>query len=297
MKIQSWIHASRPKTLFLTLSPVITGGFIALSENHFSPAIFWVCMLTTLFLQVLSNLANDYGDFKKGTDALNRIGPTRMVQAGEISPTTMKYAIIAVSGLALISGIVLLYLSIESLTDALIWLGIGIASIVAALSYTLGKHPYGYNGLGDIFVFIFFGLVGVVGSYYLQTKNMQGLIFLPAASIGLLSSAVLNINNIRDRENDIKANKYTLVVRMGLANAKIYHIILITLSLVCAGIYSIISYNSIFNFLFILSIPIVISNIRAIYTYTDPKELNNQLRNLSLGTFLFSLLFGIGLIL
>lgn len=296
MQIKHWINAARPKTLPLSFSPVITGSAIAYSNGSFSLHIFVWTLLTTLFLQILSNFANDYGDFVKGTDAIDRKGPERMTQSGKISPKHMKFAMIVTTIMALLSGIYLLYSAIDSIQSFIVWFGLGIFSIIAAISYTVGKKPYGYLGLGDLFVFIFFGIIGVFGSFYLHSKVISPIVFLPATAIGLLSTAVLNINNIRDYENDIKAGKLTLVVKIGIPKAQIYHYSLIFGSVIFFIIFSLIHPVSSLQFLFLLALPFIINNCRVIAGMNEKTDFNKQLKNVSLTTFLISVLFWIGLL-
>ena len=207
--MKSWISAFRLRTLPLALSSISMGGFLAASSGQFNGLIFFLCCLTTIFLQILSNLANDYGDSVNGADHSGRTGPERAVQSGVISARQMKNAVITFVLLCLLSGISLLLVSFGwNWRILLLFFGLGILSIIAAVAYTIGKRPYGYAGLGDISVLIFFGLIGVMGSLYLFTKELSGLKILPALSCGFFSIAVLNINNIRDIESDRKAGKF-----------------------------------------------------------------------------------------
>lgn len=235
MKISHWIKAARLRTLFLSLSCIWTGvlSVQTLQEIHLQLSIF--TFLTALFLQILSNFANDYGDSIHGADNNARKGPTRAVQAGEISAKQMKNAMILFAGLAFISGLYLLYLAkpIIGTTATLTLLAVGILAIAAAIAYTNGKKPYGYAGLGDISVFIFFGLVSVLGTHYLQTASINKVSILLAIGYGLLSVGVLNLNNMRDISSDLQAGKKSIPVRLGLAKAKIYHNILLTGALLC----------------------------------------------------------------
>ena len=215
--IKPWIHAARPRTLPLALSGSILGSFLAAADGVFRWNIFLLAALTSLLLQILSNLANDYGDFTKGTDNHERIGPDRMVSTGAITPRQMIAAIGLVSSLALVSGI---FLILQGFPDGnaplkLTYLALGLASIGAAINYTVGKNPYGYSGFGDLFVFIFFGIIAVTGTYFLHGQLLRPEVLLPAVSLGLLSTGVLNLNNLRDERSDILTNKHTLVVKHG----------------------------------------------------------------------------------
>ena len=226
-----WIKAARLRTLPLSLAGIIMGGALSYCTN-FNSTIFWLCIATATAFQVLSNFANDYGDFAKGTDNEDRVGPKRTMQAGLISKKEMKIALVITSILSLALGGYLSYLGTQLMETKflILFLVLGILSVAAAINYTVGKRAYGYSGLGDLFVFIFFGLVGLLGSKFLISGSFQGLEILPAFSIGMFSMAVLNLNNMRDEHNDKANNKNTLVVKMGLKKAKIYHYILILLS-------------------------------------------------------------------
>ena len=215
--IKAWITAFRLRTLPLAFSSILMGSFLAAYYDSFQGWIFLLAIITTLFLQILSNLANDYGDTVNGADHEGREGPQRMVQSGIISLNKMKIAVMVFAILSFISGIGLIYISFGSLIHLkfLLFLLIGLAAIVAALRYTMGSNPYGYKGLGDLYVLVFFGLVGVGGTYFLHSNNWDWIIILPALAVGFLSSGVLNVNNMRDIESDKEAGKSTLVVKMG----------------------------------------------------------------------------------
>ncbi|MBT8295954.1 MAG: 1,4-dihydroxy-2-naphthoate octaprenyltransferase, partial [Gramella sp.] len=239
-KISSWINAARLRTLPLSISGIIVGSSIAAQVGYFDIAIFSLALGTTLGLQILSNFANDYGDGVKGTDNDDRIGPARAIQSGLISQKEMKLAMVVTAVSTLFLAILLIYAAFGSkqLLSALIFFVLGIAAIIAAIKYTVGNSAYGYKGMGDIFVFIFFGLVAVYGSYYLYSKDHEISSIFPAMSIGFLSVAVLNLNNLRDRISDAKANKLTLVVKLGERKAKSYHYVLIIGALFCFLTYS-----------------------------------------------------------
>jgi len=295
--ISAWMHAFRLRTLPLAMSSTILGSFVAAAEKRFSWKVFILASLTTLLLQILSNLANDYGDFKKGTDNDDRIGPLRMVQSGQIKPAQMLLAISIVIILTLLSGISLIFSGTDGTGNniKLLFLVLGIGAIFAAVKYTVGKNPYGYKGFGDIFVFIFFGLVGVLGTYYLHTHNFKADLILPAASIGFLSAGVLNLNNMRDYHSDKKALKRTLVVIMGSEKAKFYHLGLILGALLTVILYTIINFTSPFQFLFLVPVPFFVQNAIIVFKNKKPIELNSELRKLAISTLLFSIAFGIGL--
>ncbi|SON50827.1 1,4-dihydroxy-2-naphthoate polyprenyltransferase [Vibrio tapetis] len=222
-----WLDAARPKTLPLALASIATGSSMAFLTGHFSLPVMLLALLTAVLLQILSNLANDYGDALKGTDNEERIGPTRAIQSGAVSTSAMKHAIIINIALTLISGLALILYSLQSPTSIAAFLGLGLLAIFSAIAYTVGNKPYGYVGLGDLSVFIFFGLLGVAGTYFLHTGTISSDVFLPAIGCGLLAVAVLNINNMRDIDNDKACGKKTVAVRLGSNKAKLYHVALL----------------------------------------------------------------------
>src|SRR5688572_11573408 len=239
MNVRIWLQAFRLRTLPLALSCIAMGGFLAASANAFQWDIFFLCILTTIFLQILSNLANDYGDTIHGADSADRKGPSRAVQSGAISPRQMRNAVVIFVLLSLVAGISLLIVSFGiNWKSILFFLCLGLLSILAAIAYTVGKKPYGYIGLGDFSVLIFFGLVGVMGSYYLFTKQITWYEILPALSCGFFSIAVLNINNIRDIDSDRKAGKFSIPVRIGRDRAIVYHWFLLISGWICALLYT-----------------------------------------------------------
>jgi 1,4-dihydroxy-2-naphthoate octaprenyltransferase len=297
MSLKPWLIAFRLRTLPLALSCIAMGGFLAASAGAFQWKIFLLCVLTTIFLQVLSNLANDYGDSIHGADSADRKGPMRAVQSGAISSGQMKRAVVVFTGLCLASGIGLLFISFGfDWKGILFFFGLGLLSIVAAVAYTVGKKPYGYIGLGDISVLIFFGLVGVLGSYYLFTKRISGYEVFPALSCGLFSMAVLNVNNIRDIESDRKAGKFSIPVRIGRVNAVRYHQGLLAAGILSAVIFTLITFASPWQFLFLLSVPLFITNGIAVYRKPS-EELDPYLKQMALSTLVFVILFGVGLVL
>lgn len=294
--MKKWIEAARLRTLPLALSSILMGCFLAAAHQQFSWTIAVLSILTTICLQVLSNFANDYGDAVNGKDTEARQGPQRAVQSGAISATAMRNAMILFSVVSLLSGIGLLY---EALKDAtwqsfLAFLGLGILAIIAAITYTAGKRPYGYEGLGDLSVLIFFGWVGVLGSYYLHTKSLDWSLLLPASSCGLFAVGVLNINNIRDIESDKQTGKQSIPVRIGREKAVIYHWGLLIVGMFCSIIYLFLHLGSVTQWLFILSFPLFIRNGLAVSRLTNPHELDPYLKQMALSTLFFVLLFGIG---
>jgi 1,4-dihydroxy-2-naphthoate polyprenyltransferase len=297
MDVKIWLSAFRLRTLPLALSCIAMGGFLAASADAFRWDIFLLCILTTIFLQILSNLANDYGDSIHGADSLDRKGPSRTVQSGAISAHQMKVAVIVFVILCLASGISLLVVSFGWNWKAMLFFfALGLLSILAAVAYTVGKRPYGYAGLGDFSVLIFFGLVGVMGSYYLFTKELSWYQILPALSCGFFSIGVLNINNIRDIESDKKAGKFSIPVRVGRSNAILYHGFLIFAGLISAILFNIFTSHSPWQWLFLLSTPLFAKNMLAV-SRKPSHQLDPYLKQMALSTLAFVLLFGAGLIL
>jgi 1,4-dihydroxy-2-naphthoate polyprenyltransferase len=292
-----WLEAFRLRTLPLALSCILMGSFLAASAGAFRWDVFLLCILTTIFLQILSNLANDYGDSVHGADSLERKGPARAVQSGAITRGVMLRAVILFVILSFTSGVTLLLIAFASdWMKIATFLGLGILSIIAAVAYTVGKRPYGYAGLGDISVLIFFGFVGVMGSCYLFTKTWDITQLLPAASCGFFSMAVLNINNIRDIESDKGAGKYSVPVRLGRRRAVIYHWLLLVCGVACATIYTAMNFHFYAQLLFLLTIPLFIKNGMAVQREPSQK-LDPYLKQMALSTLAFVLTFGIGLLL
>ncbi len=298
-KYKAWIHAFRLRTLPLALSSIILGSLLAYFDNGFSWLVTVLAVVTTLFLQILSNLANDYGDSKHGVDNAERVGPERAVQSGVISPKQMKRAVLLTSGLAFAAGISLIYVGIGTADidlTFLVFLILGIGAILAAIKYTIGKNPYGYKGFGDLFVYVFFGLAGVLGTYFLNTHQVSYDVLLPASSLGLFSTGVLNLNNMRDRVNDKRSGKNTLVVMLGQEAAQWYHFFLITSGVAAAIIFTILHYNSPWQFLYLLSLPLFIKNMAVVFKVDNPAKLDPYLKQLAIATLLFSVLFGVSVL-
>ena len=255
-KVRAYITSFRLRTLPLSLSGVLLGSLLAASDGYFKTTTFVWAMLTTVALQILSNLANEVGDLTKGTDNEHRLGPIRSAQSGALSMREMVQAMIVFGVIAIITGSLLIY---EAFRDLLNWKSIALfiaggASIVAAVKYTVGKSAYGYRGLGDLFVFIFFGLVSVMGSYFAMSGVLPWICVLPAAAIGFLSSGVLNMNNIRDIENDSVCGKRTIPVILGIRGAKIYHFVITLLAVICLVLYSMFHSAGWTGYLFLLTL-------------------------------------------
>lgn len=302
-----WIKAARLRTLPLSISGIIMGSFIArwkLLQNGetWDWTIFALALLVTLLYQVLSNYANDYGDGVKGTDK-NRIGEAeqRAVASGKISASQMRNAVILFAILSLVATFYLLYKAFfpNFINEFYTFIGLGVACILAAIGYTVGKKPYGYLGLGDIMVFIFFGLVSVCGSYFLFTKSFDWDILLPASAIGLLSAAVLNLNNMRDIENDEKNGKKTLALRLGFKKAMIYEMIILVLPPILVLMYMMINHlqeqGKYYAFIFFVTVFPLMSLRRKIMAVKEPKELDPFLKQVAMITFVMSILVAIGL--
>ncbi len=290
-----WIKAARLRTLPLSLAGIVMGGALSYCGS-FNSTIFWLCIATATSFQVLSNFANDYGDFAKGTDNEDRIGPKRTMQGGLISKKEMKTALVITSLISLALGGYLSYLGTQLMERKflILFLVLGSLSVVAAIKYTVGKKAYGYSGLGDLFVFIFFGLVGVLGSKFLISGSFQGLEILPAFSIGLFSMAVLNLNNMRDEHNDKANNKNTLVVKMGLKKAKIYHYILILNGMALLVIHTYLTLESYWKWIFIFPFIILINHLFFVKKTTENKDFDPELKKVALSTFGISLLYFLG---
>jgi len=296
---KAWISAARPRTLPLALASIGMGSFLAASVGSFSLPVFLLCAFTTIFLQVLSNLANDYGDSVHGADSQERQGPKRAVQAGLISARQMRAAMILFALLSLFTGVWLLY---EALKDASVqaiglFFGLGLCAIAAAVTYTAGKRPYGYAGLGDVSVLLFFGLLGVLGTYYLHTKSISPVLVLPALSCGFFATAVLNVNNIRDIESDRKAGKKSIPVRLGREAAVRYHWFLLGAGLLGAVAYVALTYASPWQLLFLVTLPLLARNALAVKRKRTAPELDPFLKQMALTTLLFVLTFGLGQLL
>ena len=295
-KLHAWLRAFRLRTLPLAFSSLLMGGFLAASRGYFDASILVWSLVTTLLLQVLSNLANDYGDYTSGVDGDHRQGPARTVQAGLIPASQMKRALVVFSILSLCSGMVLLWVAFrDQWLYALLFLVVGLGAIYAAIRYTVGKKPYGYAGLGDVAVLLFFGLTGVGGSYFLYAKSLDGPVWLLAVSCGLFAVGVLNVNNIRDIASDEASGKRSLPVRMGRSRAVAYHAALLTTGFLLAVIFALGRFGSVYGWAFVLVAPLLIRNFRAVRSKRG-MELDPYLKQLALTTLLFVLLMGAGLL-
>lgn len=305
--MKHWIQAARLRTLPLSVSGIIVGSMYALAnptDNVLTPTevfnwrIFGFAILTTLGLQILSNFANDYGDGMKGTDNEDRVGPKRAIQSGVISPAAMKRAIIITSLLTLLSAILLIYYAFAdtNIWYSLFFLALGLLSIVSAIRYTVGNTAYGYRGYGDLFVFVFFGLVSTLGVNFLYSKQLDFILFLPASAIGLLSVGVLNLNNMRDEASDRKSNKNTIVVKIGAAKAKKYHYFLVITAMVLVVVFALLSHFHFDQYLFLLAYIPLTKHLINVYKNQEPKLLDPELKKLALSTFALSILLALCMI-
>ncbi|MFD0836372.1 1,4-dihydroxy-2-naphthoate octaprenyltransferase [Mariniflexile aquimaris] len=294
--ISIWITTMRLRTLPLSISGIILASCFAAYNSLFDWKVCVLAILTTLSFQILSNLANDYGDGVKGTDNKDRIGPERAIQSGKISPEDMFSAIKINVLISIVLAFLLVFTAfgVKYFYLTLIFFVLGLACIIAAIRYTVGKNAYGYNGLGDIFVFLFFGLLSVIGCYVLYAKTVDHVVFLPACTIGFLSAAVLNLNNMRDIVSDKKSQKITLAVKLGIDNAKKYHVALVVLAIVLSTLFAILYYTSPFNLIFMVTYIPLIVHIRTVIKNTDSKLLDPELKKVAFTTVILAILMGVG---
>lgn len=292
-KFKAWINAARLRTLPLSISGIIVGAALANFYGFENWSIFILAVFTTISFQVTSNFANDYGDGVKGTDNDDRVGPKRALQSGILTRKELKTGIIVSVFISFLLTILLLFLAFgkEKLDTILLFLVLAVASIWAAIKYTVGNSAYGYKGLGDVFVFLFFGLLGVLGSLFLFTGYLTVLSVLPAITIGLLSTGVLNLNNLRDHISDQKANKNTLVVKMGFQNGKLYHYLLLAVSFICMFIFTLFTAKSWFNYSCLIPYIFIFFHAKKVYSTVEPKTLDPELKKLALSTFFLAILF------
>ncbi|EJG2211190.1 MULTISPECIES: 1,4-dihydroxy-2-naphthoate polyprenyltransferase [Proteus] len=296
-RTQAWLESLRPKTLPLGLIAIVTGSALAYWTGHFELPIALLAILTAGTLQILSNLANDYGDAVKGTDTEERLGPLRGMQKGVITPVQMKKALIINVIISCVSGIALIIVACKKPEDAIGFLVMGLLAIVAAITYTVGKRPYGYMGLGDISVLIFFGWLSVIGTYYLQANAFNIVTLLPATACGLLSVAVLNINNMRDLENDIQAGKNTLAVRLGASGSRIYHTCVIAIAIICLIVFTLIYMHHWTAWLFLLAVPMLLLHIKRVNADLSGEAMRPLLEHMVKAALLTNILFSLGLVL
>jgi 1,4-dihydroxy-2-naphthoate octaprenyltransferase len=290
---KAWVQAARLRTLPLSLSGIIVGTGLAVMEGRFDLILFILALLTTVGFQVTSNFANDYGDGVKGTDNEDRIGPARAIQSGSITRSSLKKGIIISIIISMMIALALIYLAfgLENFIYIVLFFVLGLLSIWAAIKYTVGSNAYGYRGMGDLFVFLFFGLLGVLGSMFLYTKSLGWNAILPAVAIGFLCVAVLNLNNLRDVVSDKKYGKITMVVKMGFDNGKRYHFFLISMALVCFLLFlwrENFGWKS--SFFMLAFVPLFI-HLRKVMLIQNPGDLDVELKKVALSTFLLAILF------
>ncbi|MBT8262517.1 MAG: 1,4-dihydroxy-2-naphthoate octaprenyltransferase [Bacteroidia bacterium] len=291
-KVKAWVSAARLRTLPLSVSGIIAGSASAYAGDSFRSPVFILAIATTLGFQILSNFANDYGDGVKGTDNKDRVGPARALQSGLLKAKELKRGMIITSAITLLLASMLIYAAFgkDNFLLSFIFFNLGIAAIIAAITYTVGTSAYGYRALGDLFVFVFFGMVGVMGCYFLYTQNLGELIILPAITIGLLSTAVLNLNNMRDRISDSKVNKNTLAVILGGKRVKYYHAFLIFFAFISASLYIWISFTEWQYFIPLVAFVPLFLNVIKVFKTEDATKLDPELKKVALSTFLFALL-------
>lgn len=290
---QVWVSAARLRTLPLSIAGIITGNALALETKAFSWVLFAGALLTAIAYQILSNFANDYGDGVKGTDNENRIGPKRILQQKLISPKQLYNAIIITALVAFALSVALVYTAfgIENLKWMGLFLALSAAAIWAAYHYTVGESAYGYYALGDVFVFLFFGFVAVGGAYFLQTQKLTVEVVYWAIAIGGLSVGVLNLNNMRDTENDVQSNKKTIANTLGFNKSRMYHYFLLLISHVSL-VFSILIHD---DFAGMDTLPLVIVIPLGMQSFgiskvSNPRDYDSYLKPLALSTFMLSLL-------
>lgn len=292
-----WLDAARPKTLPLALVSIVTGSSLAFSYGRFSWLVMLFALTTATLLQILSNLANDYGDAIKGTDNEKRLGPMRAIQSGQVNTKEMKLAIIINLVLTVLSGLGLVFYALTTLESIVIFIILGLLSTIAAITYTVGKKAYGYMGFGDLAVFLFFGLLGVSGTFFLHTGTLTCLLLLPACGCGLIAVAVLNINNMRDIDNDRDSGKCTIAVRLGRTLAKQYHLFLLIGSFSVFSLYLVFdTFNNRFwwiSLLFTLSLIPLSKHAIALWNARQPSEVAPMLPEIVKCSLFINLLFSL----
>lgn len=290
--LKIWIQAARLRTLPLSVSGIIMGNALALNHNDFSFVVFLLSILTAIAFQIVSNFANDYGDGIKGTDNEERIGPKRVLQQGLLTSENLKRGILISVIVSILLSIALIYesLGVDKLLFSVLFILLAIGAVAAAIKYTVGTNSYGYSGLGDLFVFIFFGWVSVIGSYFLQINSIDLSIILFATSIGLLSVAVLNLNNMRDIENDFNSSKITLAVRLGGYKAKIYHYFLISNAIILFFI-GIREQPLLIKTIYTLVFVPLFLHLYRVFNVKEPKQFDPELKKLALIIFFISIVF------
>ena len=298
MKFSAAIHSMRLRTLPLSLAGVVLGVFLACAGHSVSPWVIILIMLTTVSLQILSNLSNELGDYLSGTDGGSREGPLYSLAEGKISVEDFKRLIVLFVFLCCFFGSAMILTAFGKLFCAkgLALVVLGACAVWAATHYTLGKRPYGYRGLGDISVFIFFGIVSVMGGYFVVAGTLDSwTVILPATTIGCFSVGVLNTNNIRDMESDADT-RVTIPLKIGERKAKIYQTALITIGWLAMFIFTAITFKSVWNLLYLLTLPLFIAHVAGVWRYHG-SALDKYLPMLVISSFVFSILAGVGYLL
>jgi 1,4-dihydroxy-2-naphthoate polyprenyltransferase len=288
--VRIWIMAARVRTLPAAVAPVLVGTSLALGAGHFNALAFLAALLGAIFIQVGTNLSNDYSDARRGADTEDRLGPVRVTAGGLVPPRQVLIATYATFGLAVLCGVYLVYVAGWEL------LAVGAASILAGVLYTGGPRPYGYEGLGEIFVFLFFGVVAVVGSYFVQVQSLPWQPFVCAVPVGLLASAILVVNNVRDLETDRRAGKRTLAVRLGRARTRNLYVAMLAGAFLIAPLPWLLGSMSAWLLLCWAAIPLAIAVARIVRTCVDGPSLNGALAKTGALQLLFCLLFAAGIL-
>ena len=298
MTLKACIKSMRLRTLPLSLAGVILGVTLAADNTDVSPWTAALIFLTTVCLQILSNLSNELGDTLSGTDSADRQGPKYALGSGDMTIGDIKKLILMFIGLCVISGLAMIQVSFGSLfkTESICLEVLGAAAIAGAMKYTLGKNPYGYRGLGDMSVFIFFGLVSVLGGYYVAARELPPLIMLlPASAIGCFSVGVLNVNNIRDMKTDA-VNRVTVAIKLGMKGARIYQTILVALGWALILVFCAVYDFAPGHYIFIITLPLYIKHLQGVWTRSE-RALDPMLPMLVISTFFLSILAGAGFLI
>jgi 1,4-dihydroxy-2-naphthoate polyprenyltransferase len=289
--LRIWLMAARPKTLPVGLAPVLVGTALAGTADVFEPLRFAAALLGALFIQVGANLSNDYSDARRGADTEDRLGPVRVTAGGLVPPRAVLIATYVTFGLAILTGV---YLIVVAGWELLL---VGAASIVAGVLYTGGPRPYGYEGLGELFVFLFFGIVAVAGSFFVQTETLVWEAFALAVPVGLLAAAVLVVNNVRDLDTDRRAGKRTLAARLGRRRTRVLFAAMVYGAYLLAPVTWLFGPLEPWLLLPLLSLPLAAQVVRTVRTRTDGPSLNEALAKTGMLELLFCVLLAAGVLL
>jgi 1,4-dihydroxy-2-naphthoate polyprenyltransferase len=288
--VRIWLMAARLRTLPAAVAPVLVGTSLALGAGHFSALVFVAALLGAIFIQVGTNLSNDYSDARRGADTEDRLGPVRVTAGGLVPPSQVLLATYVSFGLAVLCGVYLVAIAGPEL------IAVGAASILAGILYTGGPRPYGYEGLGEIFVFLFFGIVAVTGSYFVQVQALPWQAFACAVPVGLLASAILVVNNVRDLETDRRAGKRTLAVRLGRERTRTLYTAMVAGAFLSAPLLWVLGSMTPWLMLCWAAIPLAIGTIGVVRTHTDGPALNGALAKTGALQLVFCLLFAAGIL-